>query len=97
MSVLVMDQERLNDLCERALDTWGRDSQIGMAAEECAELGAECLRVLRGRQDHQLAMFEEAADVFIMVTQLSLLAPREFSAALAAKLDRLEGMLEASA
>jgi len=91
---LLIDHDRMYDLALRALDAWGRDSQIGMVAEECAELGAECCRVVRGRTDHQMAMIEEAADVYIVVTQLALIAPREFSAALDRKLARLEMLLQ---
>lgn len=89
--------DRLDILCGRALETWGETAQLGMCAEECAELGAEILRVLRGRSDHSEAMMEEAVDTFITVNQLRLLAPTVFEAKLREKMDRLERLLEASA
>lgn len=88
--------ERLGGLCIQALGRWGENSQLAMCAEECAELGAEILRVLRGRKDHEMSMMEEAADVFITVTQLRLLAPTLFDSKVREKLDRLEKLLEAT-
>jgi len=89
-------QTRLLELCSLAVVRYGANAQIRQCAEECAELGAECLRVHRGRVDHMDAMYEEGADVVIMVTQLMVMDPARFEAALAKKIRHLEDLLEAS-
>lgn len=89
--------ERLGGLCVRALEKWGSRSQLAMCAEECAELGAEIMRVLRGRNDHVVPMMEEGADVYITVMQLRLRNTVLFDQLVGEKLDRLEKLLEASA
>lgn len=86
-------QNRLLELCSLAVVRYGANAQIRQCAEECAELGAECLRVHRGRVDHMDAMYEECADVLIMVTQLAVLDPERMERHLEQKMQHLEELL----
>lgn len=56
-------------LCEAALVTWGEESQLDMAIEECAELIAAIQQQRRGRVARQ-EVAAEVADVEIMCQQL---------------------------
>ena len=65
-----------------------------MAVEECAELIVSIKHLRRGRVG-VVTMLEEAADTYITVSQLRLLAPTAFDQLVGEKLDRLEKLLEA--
>ena len=58
------------ELYEQALNTWGHESQIIMAIEECGELITALAQAYRGRN---VDIAEEIADVKIMMEQLSLI------------------------
>ena len=87
-------QDRLGGLCIRALGKWGEESQLEMAVEECAELIVSIKHLRRGRVG-VVTMLEEAADTYITVSQLRLLAPTAVDQLVGEKLDRLEKLLEA--
>ena len=59
-------------ICQRAVDTWGKGSQLIICMEEMAELTKELSKNLRG-QDNDLDIAEEVADVEIMLEQLKLI------------------------
>jgi len=88
-----MISAHLSELCAQAALRFGAVSQIRQVGEECCELGAECMRVHRGRTDRMNAMYSEAADVAIMLEQLRHLDPERFAAALASKTEHLERLL----
>ena len=57
------------EVLQRAIDTWGEEAQYYMTVEECAELiQAICKHMNRGADTENLV--EEAADVFIMLSQV---------------------------
>lgn len=60
------------EVCRRAVNMWGRQSQLVICMEEMAELTKELSKNLRG-QDNELAIAEEVADVEIMLEQIKLL------------------------
>lgn len=73
---------------------WGKDSQMRMVQEECAELIAAINRRDRGRGTHA-EVVDEIADVLIMAEQARLLAgPGQVDRAVAEKIERLAGRLE---
>ena len=60
------------EVLQKALDTWGNEAQYYMAVEECAELiQAICKHINRGTDTENL--IEEAADVFIMLSQVAMM------------------------
>ncbi len=81
-------------LCAKAIERFGSAMQIRQTAEECSELAAECLRVLRGRTDHLDAMFDEAADVYIMVHQIMHMDFTRFTLALERKAEHLRDLVQ---
>ena len=56
----------------KALHIWGKESQLDMTVEECAEFIAALNRMRRGRTDF-LPLFDEIADVEIMIEQMRLM------------------------
>lgn len=60
------------EVCRRAVNMWGRQSQLVICMEEMAELTKELSKNLRG-QDNELGIAEEVADVEIMLEQIKLL------------------------
>ena len=78
----------------KALDTYGKTSQITMAFEEMSELMKELSKNLRGR-DNRSEIAEEIADVEIMLEQMKMLFDCEKSVYInrQAKIDRLEYIL----
>lgn len=90
-------------LLRRALVTWGVDSQILMAAEECAELTVKLLHYRRGhyvKREREATtpdeLAEEIADVEIMCAQLRLLPELEHRVDhfTGIKLTRLKALLD---
>lgn len=86
---------QMDELCDRAIKTWGEEAQLGMVIEECAELIDALSKWNRHRiMSNQVA--EEWADVTIMVRQLEMILLRfgvDTNQALKDKLDRLAGKL----
>lgn len=60
------------DILERAIETYGKDSQENVAIEEMSELTKEICKNKRG-EDNRLRIAEEVADVQIMLEQLILI------------------------
>lgn len=59
-----------NQICKRALDTWGKKSQMLMVVEEMSELMKEILKNINRDGDNLAEIIEETADVEIMLEQL---------------------------
>lgn len=87
----------MNDrmILEKALDTYGAQSQTLMVMEEMAELQKELCKHARGR-DNWLSIAEEIADVQIMLEQMAILhnCETQVKTFWAQKLDRLKRRLE---
>ena len=58
-------------LCELCLTRYGRDTQLMVLAEECAELIKEAAKALRGYERPE-KLKEELIDVIVMTEQLLL-------------------------
>lgn len=58
------------DVCQKALDVWGKEAQILMVLEEMSELQKEILKNINRGKDNIKEIAEETADVFIMLEQL---------------------------
>lgn len=58
------------NVCEKALKTWGKNAQMLQLLEEMSELQKEVIKNINRRQDNVAALAEEAADVMIMMEQL---------------------------
>lgn len=86
------EDQRMN-IYEEALDTWGEASQIAMLAEECSELAAAALHLLRGRKSEE-EVAEEAADVEIMLEQLRVIMGEEIDEWKRKKIYRLRQVLD---
>lgn len=77
-------------LYQRAIDVFGREPQLRMVQEECAELVAAINRRLRGRLS-DVFVAEEIADVLIVAAQARLIYGAQLVDQLVAeKLERLE-------
>ena len=73
---------------------WGEEAQYDQAVEECAELIAVLKHFRRGKADAE-AVIAELADVALIVGQLSwMFGEDEVQAAVAAKLAKLQGLLD---
>ena len=93
----------LDDLCNKALSSWGFDPQMDMAIEEMSELIKAILKYRRDKtQMRAMHLAEEYIDVKIMLRQVEIamrsLYGEEFDIWLDKeykyKLFKLEGMLE---
>lgn len=60
------------DVIQKAIDTYGKDSQLWMVIEEMSELSKEICKFQRGK-DNFLEIADEMADVYIMLEQLKRL------------------------
>lgn len=78
-------------VCTRAIEAWGREAQLWIAAEEMSELTKELSKNMRG-EDNIDAIAEEVADVEIMLEQIKIIFGCRVQAArkLDEKLDRLD-------
>ena len=68
----------MNDILNKAIETYGEDAQIDKAIEEMAELTKALLKLRYCEKDFerqivQDAVSEEMADVEIMLTQLHMI------------------------
>jgi len=93
----------LDDLCEKALDSWGFDPQMDMVIEEMSELTKAILKYRRDpTQSRAMHLAEEISDVKIMLKQLDIAMFKLYGETFKKwesdetfiKLHRLEGMLE---
>ena len=55
---------------EKALKTWGKDTQMLQVIEEMSELTKEILKNVNRKKDNVAEIIEETADVEIMLEQL---------------------------
>lgn len=81
----------LDEVCERAVEKFGRESQLSMLQEECGELIAAINHYRRGRiSDHVLRF--ELVDVAVTLRQAFLIIgdDEEFQKLLRHKLERLD-------
>ncbi len=85
---------KLNELMCKAILTWGEESQIKMAVEECAELLVAIMHRSRNRVTNK-AVVEELVDVSLMVEQLRMIYDKDgdFETIRTQKLERLEKLL----
>jgi len=85
-----------NEIYRKALDKWGIDAQMNIAAEECAEFIKEVLklgRVVNGSTKSDV--IDEIADVIIMMDQMKIVfGTLPVEKAKKAKLERLERMID---
>lgn len=76
------------------LNRWGEEAQYDQAIEECAELIAALKHYKRGRIGRQ-EVIDELADVSLMIGQLSWMFGHEtVDKTIAAKLEKLQKLLE---
>ncbi len=61
-----------NQICKRAVNTYGKTAQLIMAMEEMSELIQALSKDIRGETDIE-NIAEEIADVEIMLTQLKII------------------------
>jgi chromosome segregation ATPase len=80
-------------LFKRALDTFGYSSQLDMLCEECAEFIAARNKHARNRID-LFDLFEEVADVYILIKQLQFASPIFFNEMVTRKKRRLQHRLD---
>lgn len=74
------------------IDRWGTAAQCLMAIEECGELITALAQDYRNRE---VDITEEVADVFIMMSQLSImLGPAKVEVIIRQKIERLKKRLE---
>ena len=58
------------EICQKAVDSWGRDSQLLMLLEEMSDLQKEVLKNMNRGQDNLKELAEETADVLILLERL---------------------------
>ena len=89
------ETEDKNELYRAALDHWGADAQMDQAIEECSELIKAICKYKRDPDsaNAMAAIKEEAADVFIMLEQLSLITG-PFEEEKSEKLKKLKTLLD---
>lgn len=64
--------QRHEDVHIKDILTFGQNSQLRIAAEECSELNKECIKALRGNL-RRGKLVEEMADVIIMLKHLAIM------------------------
>ncbi len=96
MTSKINDQSKF--LYLKAIDKWGKVSQIHMCSEEMSELNKELMKVLREGLSVERRRFlvDELADVTIMLEQMILCfnAEEEVSKVKQLKLERLCKLIE---
>jgi NTP pyrophosphatase (non-canonical NTP hydrolase) len=86
------------ELMQKAITTWGKDSQLDMVIEECAEL-IHAIQKYRRKRVTSAAIIEEAVDVELCLGQLKLIFNEvtdsiNYTVFREDKLARLEKLLE---
>lgn len=65
------------EVLQKAIDTYGKEAQVDMAIEEMSELTKALLKERRAKPifkaDYTMDIFEEMADVIIMLNQLLMI------------------------
>jgi len=88
----VKDMERVY---RATLEKWGVEAQYDQTVEECAELIAALKHFKRDKVDEE-QIVSELADVTLMIGQLTWMFGEErVKAAVARKLEKLAGLLDA--
>jgi len=87
--------ENEKELLHKALATFGMDSQLDMAIEECSELIVAIQHYKRNRVSWD-SVAEELADVQLMTVQLRTFDPGMFDYFREIKLDRLKDLIKTS-
>jgi NTP pyrophosphatase (non-canonical NTP hydrolase) len=88
-------KERMQSLCQQALDKWGNDVQLIKVVEELTELSLEIQHLRHGKSDI-CEVKNELADVMIMLNQLMMILEinnQELEITINSKLDKLDKRL----
>lgn len=83
---------KINPIIKKAVETYGKDLQLTVAAEELSELIKEICKHKRGL-NNILAITEEMADCYIILAELQLIFgidSKKLNTMVEFKLDRLE-------
>lgn len=89
-----LEEKTISEILNRAIQTYGRHSQIWMAVEETAELNNALAKFQRGRNNDQ-DVITEIADVIIMTEQLAIMFGQDkVRAEVLRKLARLNSRLD---
>lgn len=83
-----MDKEKIEHICKKCIEHWGKEAQFNQLAEECCELAANVNRYRRGRIRFE-DLIEESVDVMLMTFQMRYLDEEYFDKILEEKLDRI--------
>ena len=67
-----MEQKKIEKICRRALDTWGKTYQLSMVLEEMAELQIELLKNMNRDKNNIDKIAEECADVEVVLNYVKL-------------------------
>lgn len=67
-----MEEFDVDDMCQRALQLWGVDSQLLMVEEECLELALALKHWRRGKCS-AIEVARELADVEVVIRQLLII------------------------
>jgi hypothetical protein len=90
------NSDKLDDLAQRAIDTWGVEQQFEQTKEEVLELALELQRIIRGRHDEE-KILEEAVDVHIMTKEIFIIFGEDrVNAMMEKKLNKFENHLNKS-
>ena len=96
---MTFTDDQITNICQQAVDTYGKDSQFEMVVEECAELIQAVQKVKRSRGGLETlleidGLIDEIADVEIMLHQLRyLIGDTRIDKQKAVKLERLQARL----
>lgn len=78
----LLQKVEAENVMKKAIETWGKDEQLGMLLEESLELALATRKLLRDRKHHGLQeemfieqMASEIADVQIMISQAKIMFP----------------------
>lgn len=83
-----------HEVCKKAIEAFGINSQIWMAIEECSELQDALAKLKRGRAKPE-EVITEISDVQIMMEQLAIFfGEKEVNDERIRKLERLEKRIE---
>jgi NTP pyrophosphatase (non-canonical NTP hydrolase) len=80
-------------LLKKALEQWGKNSQVMMALEEMAELSKELLKNINRNKNNVVEIMEEIADVYILLEQMKIvyeISEDEINNIIGNKIKRLE-------
>ncbi len=96
LSSVIQGGKTLIQVLVKAINTYGKESQLNMVIEEMSELTKEICKHKRGNQNRE-SILEELADVYITLEQLCYIfeiKDNEIREVLNKKLERLKAKLE---